>query len=109
MRNAIRKLTEAWNQFWFASTDPATVSAIRIGTGLVLLYIYAACTPTILDYVGPDAWVDAQAIRDLRRGDSLLGAGQSIWFFVPSPTVILCLHAAYLLAIVGFTVGFWTR
>lgn len=115
MKQLIVNITADWNRFWFAPTDPSTLATIRISTGMVLLCSYIACTLDILDFIGPNAWVDAQAMGQMRHYgveggvDDMLGAGQSIWFYVQHPVAVVCLHGAFLLAILGFTVGWWTR
>ena len=38
-----------WQRFWFLPRDPATLSAIRIAVGLLLLYTHAVWT---LDWDG---------------------------------------------------------
>ena len=56
----------AWNRFWFEPVDATTLCALRICTGLVLLYSYLSCAPRLLNLIGPDAWIDARAIAELR-------------------------------------------
>jgi hypothetical protein len=106
-----RSLAGAWNGFWFTSADPTTLAAIRICTGLVLLFVYLACTLDLLSFIGPNSWVDGRAIDHLRNESS--GGkrwwGLSLWFFVQNPSAIYGLHFAFLAAIVCFTLGLFTR
>jgi hypothetical protein len=114
-----RNLVAGWDRFWFTPADPATLAAVRICTGLVLLYTHLTCTSDLLSLVGPDAWVDARAIEQLRAmgGDApdsysrLAGGwwGQSLWFYVQSPAAILALHLCFLAAVVCFTLGLFSR
>lgn len=106
-----RSLAGAWNGFWFTPTDPTTLAAIRIGTGLVLLFVYLACTPDLLSFIGPHSWVDGRAIDQLRSGgeDGNRWWGWSLWFFVQNPTAIYGIHAVFLAAILCFTLGLFTR
>ena len=57
-----------WDRFWFTPTDTTTLAAIRICTGLILLYVYVGCAPAIFSLIGPEAWIDDQAIGQLREG-----------------------------------------
>jgi hypothetical protein len=108
-----------WDQFWFQSTDPVTIGAIRCCTGLVLLYSYLSCTPQVLSFVSPDGWIDNQAIRELRAAglteSSLFGQvskgwwSQSIWFYVQDARLIWTIHGLFLSAIICFTIGFMSR
>ena len=68
------RLVAAWDEFWFRPVDVAPLAAIRVCTGLVLLYVYAAGAPNIQGYLGPHAWIDPVAIDQLHHppvsGDS---------------------------------------
>jgi hypothetical protein len=105
------RLTGAWNRFWFTPADPSTIAAIRIATGLILLYVHGAATPVLMDFIGPEALVDSQAIAQIRESEAIhpMPWGQSIWFLVQETPAIWFLHFGFLLAIIGFTVGFWTK
>lgn len=110
-----QRLVAAWDRFWFTPVDPAPLGAIRVCTGCVLLYAYAAATPCVQDYLGPHAWIDPVAINQLRYpADAGEGSvppwwGQSVWFYVHGPVAIGLVYAAFLLAILCFTVGLFTR
>jgi HTTM domain len=113
-----RDLAAGWNRFWFAPQDPTTVAAIRIGVGLVLLYIHLASTPALLDQIGPKAWIDAKAIEQVKGMSSPADWqrhladhwwGQSVWFYVQDPAAIYAVHALFLAAILCFTLGQFSR
>src|SRR5205823_4904323 len=84
-------------------------------TGLVLLYVYATAAPDVQSYLGPHAWVDPAAIDQLRQppapgdGPAPLLWGPSVWFYVHSPTAVALTYAAFLIFIVCFTLGLFTR
>ena len=46
VRSYVAELSHAmvrgWNDFWFTPVDPATLGAVRIAVGLVLLYVHLA-------------------------------------------------------------------
>src|SRR4051794_39213514 len=102
MRFHLRNALAAWNRFWFTPADPTSVAAIRICTGLGLFYAYAACTADLQSFLGPRAWVDASAIEQLRRPVAESGEwwGQSIYFYVQSPSAIWLIHAMFLASII---------
>jgi hypothetical protein len=115
----VTALGKGWSRFWFQPTDPSTLGAIRLCTGLVLLYGYLSWAPWVLDFVGPQAWIDASAMQDLRTAARpLLSTGSrmdhrwwtpSVWFYVQDPQWIWVLYAAFLLAILCFTMGLMSR
>ena len=125
VRDYARELATTWSRgwarFWFSPADPVTLAAIRICTGLVLLYVHASYTPDLLEHVGPHARIDETAIDSLRailrdvvgpdgvtRRDLWTGTA-SVWFHVTDPTVIRLLHGVFLAAILCFTLGLFTR
>lgn len=112
-------LTRGWDRFWFTPAHPATLGVLRIGTGLVMLYVYLSCTPYLLSFVGPDAWIDGQAMQQIREY-SPGGASefeevvnrywaQSVWFYVQDPMWVWASHVLFLIAIVCFTLGLFSR
>jgi hypothetical protein len=108
-------LRDAWDQFWFTPADVAALAAIRVCTGLVLFYTYATIAPDVLNYLGPHAWVDSATVDQFRRpagpGEAPAPAwwGQSVWFYLDSPSAVVLIYAAFLAAIVCFTLGLFTR
>ena len=80
-----------WDRFWFTPSDPIVLALVRITTGLTLLFAYAGCFGATLDYLGPDGWLDEQALMELRApdrtGTSTYGLWiQSVWFYVRQPS-----------------------
>lgn len=110
-----RRISAAWQRFWFTPVDVAPLAAIRIASGLVLLYTYAAVVPDVMHYLGDRAWIDSTAIHQLRSAGEASGTavppwhGVSIWFYLTSPVSIGISYALFLTAIVCFVVGFFTR
>jgi Vitamin K-dependent gamma-carboxylase len=104
-------LPNGWAKFWFEPTDPMTLGAIRLCTGLVLLDAYIQCTPRLLDFIGPLGWIDGRAVSELRaaayRERSWLGA--SSWFSIQNPLAIWIVHSLFLIAIFCFAIGFLSR
>lgn len=57
----------AWDRFWFRPADPTVLGMVRILVGLVALYVHAAYTPDLLDFVGPNGWVSQETMDGFRR------------------------------------------
>jgi len=123
-------LGRLWDWFWFARTDPLPLGAVRIFTGLMLLYIHLIYSNQLLNLFGPDSWIDHKTITEQRHttpfappptewgveseytAEDPLARGYdifSVWFHVTEPRWIITLHLLFLLAMLLFTVGFQTR
>jgi hypothetical protein len=110
---------DRWNRFWFQPTDPTALGAIRLCTGLILLYAYLSCAPHILSFVGPHGWVDSKAIGELRSSAWSESSpspaiarrwwGQSIWFYVEDSRLIWILYGLFIVAIGCFAIGYLSR
>jgi hypothetical protein len=61
------KISEGWRRFWFTPQDPAPLALVRMLAGIVLLYTYAVTWPWLLDAIGPQAWLDNQAVTEVRH------------------------------------------
>jgi hypothetical protein len=118
-------LWAAWDRFWFKPADPTTLGFIRIWGGALILYVHIAYTFGLLDYVGPQGYIDDRAASWLCKeyeiytppttwtGPATLAArGHVIWsiyFHVTDPFWIYTIHFSILAAMLLFTVGLWTR
>ncbi|NBO92877.1 MAG: hypothetical protein EBV06_11300 [Planctomycetia bacterium] len=58
---------DGWAQFWFSPADPLMLGVLRIGTGLVLLWVILATGRMLPTMYGPDAWIDQETARILRE------------------------------------------
>ena len=94
-----------WNRFWFEPTDPATLAAIRICTGVMLLYTHLVWGLELTTFFGPDGWLQADAVRFL-QGESY--AWSYLWWF-ESPAALWTVHIAALVVFAMLTVGLYTR
>jgi hypothetical protein len=106
-----RSIASSWNRFWFTPSDPATLGAIRICTGLCLLYVYLSCLPDLLSFIGPHSWIDPTALQKLSELPQ--GGGHrwcwSIYYWIQAPVAVWMVQALFLGSIVGFTLGWQTR
>ncbi len=67
-----------WNRFWFAPLEPHTLGFLRICTGLMMAYMHAVWLWAARDFLGPDAWLDKETIRQLH---SLDFKWSYLWYF----------------------------
>ncbi len=115
----------AWDRFWFTPADPTTLGFIRLCTGILVLYVHLAYTFHLLDYVGPDAWLDSRAAHYLRSEIRIsapssdwsdepveIVRGHTIWsvyFHLTDPLWIYVTHGCILVAMALFAAGLWSR
>jgi hypothetical protein len=107
----------AWNQFWFAAVDPATLGLLRILGGAMLVYTHAVWTIDLAAFFGPDSWVSLDTAQMLHRGpedapgDLFAGTSfvWSVFFFATTPKLVWAVHIATLIACTLLTLGLFTR
>lgn len=116
---------QAWDRFWFSRMDPTTLSWIRLCCGLVVFYVHLTYSWGLFGYVGPDAWDNQDfATYALREAPYYATAGSwddtyvvvakgnyfwSIYYHVTDPTWIVVLHVFFLLNMLAFALGLFTR
>ena len=98
---ALTRLWAAWERFWFPAVDARAVAAMRISLGVLLIGSWVLLWPQL-----------APAARLIDAG--LLHAHHTGWAESHSRAVVAGIglhraHAAGLVAIVAFTVGYRTR
>lgn len=112
------RVIAAWNRFWFTPADPISIAIIRIVTGVALLWTHLTTAPDLLEFIGPHAIIDRDAMRQLRQvplepsmpDAGLLRSGdQSLWYYFDQPWLIWTVHAVFLVALVCFTIGLFSR
>ncbi len=94
---------QGWTRFWFTPSDPATLSAIRLCTGLVVVYLHATLLFDLIAFFGPNGMLPADEIAPLS------GATFSYLNFLSQPAELWAVHLVGLAVLVMFAVGFWTR
>lgn len=119
-----REFGARWNRFWFAPADTSTLGAIRLGTGLVLLYWLATFTPDLTTYFGPDGLAPQTTLNQLEqpvRNGSLSVVPQQVRESLPrphrwswlnllhTPRELMLGHTAALMVALLFAVGLFTR
>ncbi|QDU88353.1 Vitamin K-dependent gamma-carboxylase [Pirellulimonas nuda] len=100
-----RDLWRAWNQFWFAPTDPATLCLIRVLAGGMLLYTHLVWSKDLTAFFGPDGWISHElaAAKNAER----LTIDPFGW--LGSPALLWTVHVGFLIAFFCLFIGLWTR
>src|SRR5262245_61492184 len=77
---------EGWNRFWFTPRDPTTLGLMRILTGLVTFYTFAAYSLDLQALIGPHAWLDLETRLETVR-DEPTQRGNARWdnAYEPAP------------------------
>lgn len=137
MRKYLAELVDGfgngWNQFWFAPSDPATLSLMRIATGLIALYVVLSYTPDLDELFGPGGLASEETLANLeqamrvRQLDPSLDAATrqqvshqvreaiprqlafSYLNYLHSPGALRAAHWAGLAVLALFTAGLFTR
>lgn len=66
--NALVRASQAWNEFWFAPSDPTTLGVVRLFTGLLVLYAHLAYSYDLQEFFGKDAWLSLREATIQRQG-----------------------------------------
>jgi hypothetical protein len=117
LERAARKPIAAWNRFWFAAVDPATLGLVRILAGAMLFYTHLVWTIDLLAFFGPDSWVSLDAARlahatpadmpgELYGGTSFVW---SVFYVATTPEAVWAVHITALVVFALLTVGLFTR
>jgi hypothetical protein len=94
---------EGWNRFWFTPGDPAGVSAIRLLTGIVVVYLHASMLPDLVPLFGTKGLLPVAEIAPLE------GASFSYLNYLSTPSELWTVHLIGLAVLVLFAAGLWTR
>lgn len=94
-----------WSQFWFTPILPHTLGLLRIATGAMLVYMHLVWGSDLLAFLGPDAWITGDVIRQIHQGDYTW----SYLNYIESPTLLWGHHLLMLAVALCFTVGLGTR
>lgn len=128
-------IIRGWDRFFFTPADPIVLGFIRIVVGSILFYVHLSCSTVVMDFIGPEAWVDEQVYSELHdlskhpkfklRSEPPPSQGEidehamnvrlikhygfSIWFLINDPFWIRVTYFAGLVCVGLFTLGFMTR
>lgn len=102
-------LLAAWDRFWFAPSQPHTLAAMRILTGLMLFYTHFVLTLDLDAFLGKSAWVNQSTALLLNTDVNGARWAFSYLYYVDSPAILWTAHVAALLVLAMFTAGLFTR
>lgn len=105
IRSYFADLLGAWSRFWFAPTDPAVLSAIRVCTGLLLFWTHLVWSLDLLAFFGADGWMAAEMAERL-NGERY---GATFFDFVSAPWAVWTFHVVNLIVFAMLTVGLFSR
>jgi uncharacterized membrane protein YphA (DoxX/SURF4 family) len=115
IRGYIADVWDAWNEFWFSPTNPATLSAIRLCAGAMLFYTHLVWSFDLSGFFGQEGYLPSQLMfetHQLMNGASLDDPGRWNWTYfnyIHSPTVLWIAHVAALVVFFLLMVGFFSR
>jgi hypothetical protein len=92
-----------WTLFWFTPSDPATLSAIRLFTGVIVVYLHATLTFDLVAFFGPEGLLPVNEIAPLE------GNTWSYLNYLSTPAELLTVHLLGLAVLVLFAIGLWAR
>ena len=122
----VKSLFVDLDRFFFGPINPSLLGLLRLLAGLSILYIHLVYSLDLLAHVGKDAWIDHQRVTESRmdspvyvpsldwtdyvQDKSLSKVNNfSVFFHVTSPTGVWVVHTGFLVVILLFTVGLFTR
>lgn len=110
LTNYLRDLTRGaiggWNRFWFTPTDPATLCAIRVCAGAMLLYTHLVWTIGLDDFFGTTGWLSAEAVRSYQADSTFTW---SYHWLLTSPAALWGAHAVALVVFALLMLGLYSR
>src|SRR5436190_8780019 len=131
-------VARGWDRFFFMPKDPIVLGILRILVGSIVLYVHVSSASEVLNFIGPEAWIDAEALpqlatlaeRDARFNPTpeerekalpseldfaavhkqfLKPYGFSIWFVISDPYWVKVTYFAGIGCVALFTLGLFTR
>lgn len=98
--------TQGWNRFWFTPSDAATLGAIRVMTGAMLVYTHGVWGLKLTQFFGNDGVLPTELARGMHN--------QRVWawshlYAIQSPGLLWFAHLTAMVILVLFTIGFSTR
>ena len=103
---------QAWNRFWFAPKDPATLSLIRLLAGSLLFYTHLVWSFDLQAFLGPEGWLPVEFLRNVQAVPGQTGTQWSVWslfFWIKAPWLLWCVHLFALLVFFCLMIGLFSR
>lgn len=101
----LQEVVSLWDRFWFTPCLPHTLAAIRIATGLMLVYTHVVLATRLMAFLGPSAWITNEAVAQLHSQDY---AWSYLWY-IDQPAVLWAHQILVILVTLAFACGLFTR
>ncbi len=111
-RGYVAEVWQAWNRFWFAPKDPATLSLIRLLAGSLLFYTHLVWSLDLQAFLGPEGWIPVDYLRNIHTLPGAEHPQWSVWslfFWIEQPWLLWCVHLFALLVFFCLMVGLFSR
>ena len=95
-----------WNRFWFAPQDCASLSVMRIVTGLLLFYSHLVWAMNSASFFGSNSWLSQDAASTIQSESFSYSL---LWLIDGLPGAISAVHCCALLSAALLIVGFYSR
>ncbi|MCC7084967.1 MAG: hypothetical protein IT427_08165 [Pirellulales bacterium] len=106
-RGLLERMGSVWTRFWFTPGDPIWLCALRIAVGLVTLWWYLGFVADLTSWFGPSGLFPPEMFQANR-----LEFQENSWSLLElatTPETVKLFYGIGLVAIVGMTVGYFTR
>lgn len=105
---------EAWNEFWFTPTNPATLSAIRVFAGTMLFYTHLVWSFDLTGFFGQEGWLPTQLMHNVHQfsNGGVDAPTRWVWTYfdyINSPAWLWVVHIAALFVFFFLMIGFFSR
>ncbi len=112
-RGYVAEAWQAWNRFWFAPKDPATLCLIRVLAGSMLFYTHLVWSLDLEAFLGQQGWIPVKYLHELVQLSPYDGQKQwsvwSVFFWIDSTWLLWCVHLFALLVFFCLMVGLFSR
>jgi len=96
---------KSWDEFWFTPRDGKMLGLIRLLTGLIVFWTHLVWTPLLQTFLGANGMLPLEYRRDFYGSPF----AWSHFDWIASPELLFGVHVFALIAMLMFTLGFWTR
>ena len=103
-----RSVADGWNDFWFAATDPALLSMLRILTGSMLFYTHLVWSLDLTAFFGPRPWISLPVLKLIREAEGSSFAW-SHFNLIEAPWLVWIVHILALIILLMYTLGLFSR
>lgn len=104
-RGHFGELFAAWDRFWFAPVDPAPLCAIRVLTGVLLLWTHAVWSLDLAAFFGSEGWLPTDLYGPLHERRLAV----TYFDFIEAAWLRWIVHVVNLVAFFLLMVGLFTR